>query len=58
MISCRYESMFGIPPFYHQNQYAMYELIKETNLKFPTVPEISEEAKDFIRCVKNNSIYN
>lgn len=46
-----YETMFGIPPFYNQNQMIMYDLIRECNLKFPQVPEISDEGKDFIKCV-------
>ena len=49
--------MYGIPPFYHQNQSTMYELIKEANLKFPSVPQISDEGKDFIKCVKYFKIY-
>jgi len=44
-----FETMFGIPPFYHQNQSTMYELIKDSKLKFPAIPEVSEEGKDFIR---------
>jgi len=46
-----YETMFGIPPFYHQNQSTMYELIKDSKLKFPPLPEVSEEGKDFIKCL-------
>ena len=46
-----YETMYGIPPFYNQNQMIMYDLIRECNLKFPQVPEISAEGKDFIKSV-------
>jgi serum/glucocorticoid-regulated kinase 2 len=44
-----YETLYGIPPFYHQNQSTMYELIKDAKLKFPASPEVSEEGKDFIK---------
>jgi len=46
-----YETMYGIPPFYNQNQMIMYDLIRECNLKFPQVPEISAEGKDFIKSI-------
>jgi len=29
----------------------MYELIKDAKLKFPPAPEVSEDGKDFIRCL-------
>jgi serum/glucocorticoid-regulated kinase 2 len=44
-----YETLFGIPPFYSENQMVMYELIRECDLKFPSSPSATEEAKDFIR---------
>jgi serum/glucocorticoid-regulated kinase 2 len=50
-----YETMYGIPPFYNQNQMIMYDLIREGNLKFPLVPEVSEEGKDFIKLLLNQN---
>jgi len=44
-----YESLYGVPPFYNQNQMAMYDLIVECKLSFPKQPEISEAAKDLIK---------
>jgi len=46
-----YELMVGIPPFYHQNQNIMFQLIKEGEVKFPSKIEMTEEAKDFIKNV-------
>jgi serum/glucocorticoid-regulated kinase 2 len=46
-----FETMYGIPPFYNQNQMIMYDLIREGNLKFPSSPDISEAGKDFIKQV-------
>lgn len=43
--------MFGLPPFYNKNQTIMFKLIKEGELKFPEKPEVSQDAKDFIRKV-------
>ena len=44
--------MVGIPPFYHQNQNIMFQLIKEGEVKFPSKIEMTEEAKDFIKNVR------
>jgi len=44
-----YETLFGIPPFYSENQMAMYDLIRECNLKIASSPPVSAEAKDFIK---------
>jgi len=48
-----YETMYGIPPFYNQNQMIMYDLIRECNLSFPQTPDISKEGKDFIKLLLN-----
>ena len=40
--------LIGLPPFYHTNKNAMFQLILESEVKFPTQFEISEEAKDLI----------
>lgn len=40
--------LFGIPPFYNQNYEKMYELIKNSELKFPRRISISDEAKDLL----------
>jgi len=44
-----YETLFGIPPFYSENQMLMYDLIRECNLRFADSPTVSAEAKDFIK---------
>lgn len=49
--------MVGIPPFYHQNQNIMFQLIKEGEVKFPSKIEMSEEAKDFIKNVGTISVF-
>lgn len=38
----------GIPPFYNENLEKMYEMIKDSDVKFPKRIKISEEAKDLI----------
>lgn len=38
----------GIPPFYHTNQKLMFQLIVESEVKFPSQVLISEDAKDLI----------
>ena len=48
-----FETMIGIPPFYNQNTATMYELIQSAPLKFPSAPEISADAKDFITKLLN-----
>lgn len=40
--------MYGIPPFYNQNQNMMFQLIKDSDVRFPKNPETSLEAKDII----------
>jgi len=52
MLYLSYETLFGIPPFYSENQMAMYDLIRECNLKIASSPPVSAEAKDFIKKVK------
>jgi len=51
-----YETMIGIPPFYHQNVSTMYELIQTASVKFPPTPEISADAKDFILKLLNRDV--
>eukprot|EP01016_Furgasonia_blochmanni_P006881 TRINITY_DN12761_c0_g1_i11.p1 TRINITY_DN12761_c0_g1~~TRINITY_DN12761_c0_g1_i11.p1 ORF type:complete len:376 (-),score=98.17 TRINITY_DN12761_c0_g1_i11:216-1262(-) len=48
-----YEMLHGIPPFYHQNQNTMYELIATGKLKFSTSIIISEDAKDLLTKLLN-----
>ncbi len=43
-----FEMLFGLPPFYSQNQNTMFQLIRDADVRFPTKPEISEEVKDLI----------
>lgn len=51
MIYSRYEMLYGTPPFYHQNQMAMFQLIKSCDLRFPSQVTVSGEAKDLIKKV-------
>lgn len=44
--------LYGIPPFYNQNQNMMFQLIKDSEVRFPQKPETSFEAKDIILKVK------
>ncbi|CAD2218223.1 RAC serine/threonine-protein kinase [Angomonas deanei] len=43
-----YEMLFGIPPFYDENQNAMYELILTAPLTFDDEITVSDEAKDLL----------
>eukprot|EP00828_Plagiopyla_frontata_P028838 TRINITY_DN3726_c0_g1_i3.p2 TRINITY_DN3726_c0_g1~~TRINITY_DN3726_c0_g1_i3.p2 ORF type:complete len:136 (-),score=21.04 TRINITY_DN3726_c0_g1_i3:24-431(-) len=40
--------LIGIPPFYHSNQYVMFQLILEAGLQFPKSIEITKECQHFI----------
>lgn len=40
--------LFGLPPFYSQNQNMMFQLIRDADVKFPVKSEISDDAKDII----------
>jgi serum/glucocorticoid-regulated kinase 2 len=44
-----FEMLCGLPPFYVENLDKMYELIKNSSVKFPRRITLSEEAKDVIR---------
>lgn len=48
-----FEMVIGIPPFYHQNQSIMFQLIKDGEVKFPSSIKVSEELKDFVRKLMN-----
>jgi serum/glucocorticoid-regulated kinase 2 len=46
-----YEMLFGLPPFYSENQDAMFDMINKDDIKWPSHTHISEKAKSFIlRC--------
>jgi hypothetical protein len=48
----RYETLFGVPPYYHMNSSVMYKQILWNELKFPLGSEtlhISAEAKDILK---------
>ena len=47
--------MVGIPPFYHNNQMMMFQLIRKAEIRFPAQITVSEEAKDLVKKVKNSS---
>ena len=40
--------LVGIPPFYHQNQNFMFQLIAKGELRFPSQLSLSEDAKNLI----------
>ena len=44
-----FEMLCGLPPFYTENLDKMYEMIKNSSVKFPKRLNLSEEAKDVIR---------
>ena len=43
--------MYGIPPFYHNNQMMMFHLIRKNEIRFPAQIMVSDNAKDLIRKV-------
>ena len=43
-----FEMLFGLPPFYCENNEKMYQYIIHADLKFPKRIHISDECKDFI----------
>jgi len=43
--------LIGIPPFYHRNQELMFDLIKTSDVKFPSFIDLSENCIDFIKKV-------
>ena len=43
-----YEMLFGIPPFFNDNNEKMFELILNSEVRFPKKIKVSDEAKDFI----------
>ena len=48
----RFETLFGVPPYYHMNSSVMYKQILWNELKFPLGSEalsISAEAKDILK---------
>ena len=44
-----YEMLFGIPPFFCENVEKMYQLITQSDLRFPKKFKVSDEAKDFLK---------
>ncbi|CAK87907.1 unnamed protein product (macronuclear) [Paramecium tetraurelia] len=44
-----YEMLYALPPFYNKNQDLMFKQIQTKDISFPTTPQISMEAKDFIQ---------
>lgn len=43
-----YEMLFGIPPFYSENQNEMYEMILSAPLEFPEEVPLGDEGKDLL----------
>lgn len=50
-----FEMLFGLPPFYCDNNERMYQLIIHADLKFPKKIPVSENAKDLIRKLLNKN---
>lgn len=44
-----YEMLYGIPPFYSQNQNVMYQMILKDEPSFPITTSVSDEGKDLIK---------
>ena len=44
-----YEMVVGVPPFYHENEEIVIELILKNEILFPSTLELSEECKDLIK---------
>mgnify|MGYP002523966020 CR=1 FL=1 len=44
-----FEMLCGLPPFYVENLDKMYDMIKNSSVKFPKRINLSEEAKDLIK---------
>lgn len=43
-----FEMLYGLPPFYNQNQNTMFQLIRDSEVRFPTKPETSDDVKNLI----------
>ncbi|KAG6537440.1 hypothetical protein ZIOFF_002534 [Zingiber officinale] len=43
-----YEFLYGVPPFEAEDEYVTFRRIMKVDLKFPSEPHISAEAKDLI----------
>ena len=41
--------LYGVPPFFHQNQMTMFQMIKNCDLRFPSQGSVSADAKDLIK---------
>lgn len=41
--------MVGIPPFYHNNQMMMFQLIRKAEIRFPAQISLGDDAKDLVR---------
>ena len=48
-----FEMLYGLPPFYNTNQNLMFQLIRDSDVKFPSKPETSEDVKDLIMKLLN-----
>ncbi len=44
-----YELLFGIPPFFAEDENNLKEQIKKYELRFPKTPSVSKQAKDLIK---------
>ena len=50
-----YELLFGIPPFYNEDDNEIKELILKSELKFPKVSNVSKSAKELIKKLLNKN---
>lgn len=47
--------LYGLPPFYSKVKNQMLDRIKNEELRFPSKPAISDEAKDFVaKCLNKD----
>ena len=48
-----YEMLYGIPPFYNENQNIMYDKITQDKLRFIKISGVSDSAKDLLKKLLN-----
>ena len=53
-----YELLFGVPPFYNENDDKIREQIVKNELRFPKVTNVSKAAKDLIKKLLNKNAAN
>ena len=46
-----YEMVTGVTPWHHPNICTLYDLILSSPLTWPNLPDLEEEARDFVNCL-------